>query len=1234
MQHATQEERDDKIVRRPTLEQFLQAFLQERNIKWMLLVGAAIVVVCSLKLVAQQWDNWHLSVKFFSILAYVAAIFGFAEASERMLGLRATSTTLRGVTLFLIPISFLSIGWLSSQQSISLLAWFATVALGVAVASWIADSILKQLLSGRQPTYQICFMLLCVIGGIPDSYAIPGVVIASTTWLLGTLGIIKINRHIYWLEQQYRSTLAHRFFPVALMGLQMLLLFSAKLQWIESKPWLGLAIVLCAIPLAVTTKSLLKVYRSRTGGLLATWPASAAVSLVICLLMATTGVILASNLLVELGPNLMLLVPSCFLAAGIFGWAAFESKQPVFTAIGLVLILIGYVVSPAWFSDFARGVANTAAVGLNESKLPIAFYGLTCMPLMLGWSFAARWLVAKSSKPIQGDWSFFYRPLIWGANLLAIALLLISVSNTKAMFLIPVIYVVFYTAQALLWNDRRYMAGVLFSASVAVYSFIPFAKAMFGSTIDANYSFLLLGVWCNLLFVLPFDRVFQRLHEPRPFTSYLPVWRGQPIQLANVFGIVILTGISLVLMVNVIDLGLSAMTPAVWAWLAIVLAGHAICTFTTRSYIAGVFQGVVWTFAIGLAAALYKLNVESSIALFTAVTTIASAVGYLLTRNSDLGFRWIDTANSKELLTRRIRPAFIPAGSCWDAFFVPARDWFSVLAMACCGIHIAILVMNHLDLRGSPLSWPIALVMVWLAGNIVVVRLPVAVSILGVFLPLVITGGLIDLRLFKVDFEVLPFVWSIVLGCIALPVKFWFPRTADTRPLLKWWDATIALWFIGVLLLCSLPYDPLLAGAGALSLGIMYVLYQPPLNSRRFGVGAILLNCFLFLLVCQAIRISFWNVIFSAGWFRIYAVPVPLLSVFAFNLLVIQALMPRLNAGIRRFWEVVLVFMIARMLCYVCIGHHGQPGWIIAGGILLILLSTVELSKAFNYQREDRVWLSLAYLFGAIVLAMVQNPINSLVPLIPLGCTCLAIALAWASERSIASRDWKFANRPFRLAAMGITCCLAINFLLSHTLGNPGTNKSITTLCLFLGAFYTGMEGYSTRSEWSLWGFLVLINAGIASWTRTAGYNDFQFYLVPMGLSLIAMVELLRSRLPQATAQNMRLVGSLVILVSPMVQIVQGSWWHLISLMILSVLVMLLAIGMRIKVLMATGAAFLIIDLASILVRTAIDKPGALWVTGLSIGVVVIAMAAICEIYRDRIRARIRELSDELATWS
>lgn len=1231
MQHATQQERDDKTVSRPTLEPFLQAFLQERNIKWMLLVGAAIVVVCSLKLVAQQWDNWHLSVKFFSILAYVAAIYGFAEASERMLGLRATSTTLRGVTLFLIPISFLSIGWLSSQQTISPLAWISTVAFGVGVAGWISDSILKQLLSGRQATYQTCFLLLCVIGGIPDSFAISGVVIASTTWLLGTVGIIKINRHIFWLEKQYRSTLAHRFFPVALMGLQMLLLFTAKLQWIESKPWFGLAIVLCAIPLAVTTKSLLQVYRTRTGGLLVTWPVSAAILLVISLLMATTGVILASNLLIELGPNLMLLVPSCFLAASIFGWAAIESKQPVFTAIGLILVLTSYVVSPAWFSDLARGVANSAAVGLNETKLPLAFYGVTCMPLMLGWSIAARWLASKSKKPMQGDWSVFHVPLNWGANLLAIALLLVSVSNTKAMFLIPVLYVGFYIVQALLWNDRRYMAGVFFAASIAVYNAIPFGKVMFEWTIDANYSFLLLGVWCNILFVLPFDRFFQRLKEPQPF---LPIWRGRPVPMAHVFGMVLLTGLSLALIVHALDSGRDSMTLAAWAWLAFVLAGHAVCTFTTRSYIAGVFQSVFWTFAIGLVGSLWKLDVESWIALFSAITAIVSSVGYLLTRNSDLGFRWIDTARSEELPAHGIRPHFVPAGGRWDAFLVPARDWFSVLAMACCGIHIARLALDHSALRGTPLSWPVVLMMVWLVGNIVVVRLPVAVSILGVLLPLVFTGGLLNTKVLGLDYEVLPFAWSVILGCITLLANFWFPRKTDTRILLKWWDATVTLWCIGILVLCSLPYHPLLSVAGALALGILYVLHQPALSSLRFGAGAILLNCFAFVLVCQAIKIPFWDVVFSAGWFRIYSAPVPLLPVFALNLLAIQSLLPKLHVGVRRFWEVILIFMMAKMLCCVCIGHHRQPEWIIAGGILLVLLSFVALRKAFDKQREGGVWLSLSYLFGAILLAMVQNPFRDLNPFLPLGYTCLAISLARASERSLFNKDWRFANRPFRLAAMGITCCLAVNFLISHAIGNPGTSQSITTLCLFLGAFYTAMEGYTTKSEWSLWGFLVLINAGIASWTRAAGYSDLQFYLVPMGLSVIAMVELLKSNLPKATAQNMRLVGSLVILVSPMTQIVQGSWWHLISLMILSVLVVLLAIGLRIKVLMATGTAFLLVDLLAILVRTAIDRPGVLWLTGLSIGVVVIALAAACEIYRDRIRSRIRELSDELATWS
>ncbi|MCP4510334.1 MAG: hypothetical protein GY826_28505, partial [Fuerstiella sp.] len=39
-------------------ERFLNSFFQEKNIKWMLVVGAAIVFCSSLMLVTKNWPSW------------------------------------------------------------------------------------------------------------------------------------------------------------------------------------------------------------------------------------------------------------------------------------------------------------------------------------------------------------------------------------------------------------------------------------------------------------------------------------------------------------------------------------------------------------------------------------------------------------------------------------------------------------------------------------------------------------------------------------------------------------------------------------------------------------------------------------------------------------------------------------------------------------------------------------------------------------------------------------------------------------------------------------------------------------------------------------------------------------------------------------------------------------------------------------------------------------------------
>ena len=85
---------------------------------------------------------------------------------------------------------------------------------------------------------------------------------------------------------------------------------------------------------------------------------------------------------------------------------------------------------------------------------------------------------------------------------------------------------------------------------------------------------------------------------------------------------------------------------------------------------------------------------------------------------------------------------------------------------------------------------------------------------------------------------------------------------------------------------------------------------------------------------------------------------------------------------------------------------------------------------------------------------------------------------------------------------------------------------------------------------------------------------------------------------------------------------------------LVAVAVILLAIGMRLKALVHTAAAFLFVDLVAMVIRSTIDHPGMLWGVGLVVGAAVITLAAVCENHREQLLSRIRILSAELAAWS
>jgi len=146
--------------------------------------------------------------------------------------------------------------------------------------------------------------------------------------------------------------------------------------------------------------------------------------------------------------------------------------------------------------------------------------------------------------------------------------------------------------------------------------------------------------------------------------------------------------------------------------------------------------------------------------------------------------------------------------------------------------------------------------------------------------------------------------------------------------------------------------------------------------------------------------------------------------------------------------------------------------------------------------------------------------------------------------------------------------------------------------------------------------------------------SDPPLIMIPIGASVLLLVELLRRDIPTSMHDPLRYLGALIILVSPVFNIVEGSWIALLTLMVLSVAIMLAAIGIRVRALVYTGTAFLFADLVAMVVRGSIDHPNLLWLAGIGCGAAVLTLGAICENNRERVLQRMRALSSELESWN
>ncbi len=195
-------------------------------------------------------------------------------------------------------------------------------------------------------------------------------------------------------------------------------------------------------------------------------------------------------------------------------------------------------------------------------------------------------------------------------------------------------------------------------------------------------------------------------------------------------------------------------------------------------------------------------------------------------------------------------------------------------------------------------------------------------------------------------------------------------------------------------------------------------------------------------------------------------------------------------------------------------------------------------------------------------------------------------------------------------------------------------HAALETLAIFGSAMVWFVYGRINKLDRFVVAAAIVMNLGLGRLWYSLSLTDAQFYLVPLGLTVIGLVELLRRDIHAKAHDPLRYAGALLVLASPCFDILGGSWLHMLSLMVLSVLIVLIAIGLRLRALVHAGTAFLLIDLVAMVIRSSIDRPGMLWAIGLLVGVVVIAIAAICERNREQVLSRIRMLSAQLATWN
>lgn len=1215
---------------RSQLLRFLDSFFQERNIKWMLVVGTMILFGSSMMLVTSRWASYAPVSKNLILLGYTAAVFAAAQISYWQLALRRTGTVLMSLTLLLVPINFLALHHIRTPLALDPLEILAQTALlaVTGIGGWLAARrIFGHFLRGNQPTFTACYLTLCLAGAVVADLPLtwwPGVVLFL--WATFAIGTVKVNRHIFWLIEEHRLPRIFGFFPIALLGTQFLtLLYVTCLSAHIPFEWMGLAAVLVAVPVLLTADTVARVFQERTGNLVRPLPWSIVAPLLVGLGLCAGGVCMATSGM----PRPYALVPTAALAACMMAVIARRTGQAGFVWAMLAGTVVAYNFSPVFFQSLARAAVHHGAMAVHEPRLPYAFYGLTYLPLLIVATFGS-FLAAKRGSDL------FARPLRHFAVGVPCLLLAVAFSHPKAVFPVGAAMVAVFALQTMLFRDRRLILASIIAFIAAAFGFTTFAAEVLGFPLAAGMHLICLGMAAAVL-------LFPGWLIDRWSARWITTSKNPAGSLSLEPSAAMCQGASLVL---------ALLTSCVWiSHYGVMQLDHGVVSTVSGALLSAllVTHTVRWL-ARGLGEIALCFTVLTGLVHLAAngaqAATMISAGTLAL-----LAF-WV--------LARVLQSA--PKQRISEAFVVPLLNVSLAGLSGAMVYYVAVLAAATMG-RGEPVSYLCSLLTVAWAFDAAhrtgepVLAAAACFGLLGVVSQLLATSiGIPE------AWNWLPVAWNAT-AVAAIPIAArgrtsvtqltslpalspaQTSRLAADRAVLSPVRA-ISLAILGITAVASLAvFTPPLRIAGLIAVAGLVLFARSHDSSALRRVALYLLN-WQFLAVLMQVFAPDLTSVAQLSWPILASCWLPVSLCAGLSLLASQLESPGdkdAGGGDEGDLEAAFAPMHRAMLrLLVCSSMIASLQFMTFGlNVVQVAVAAIafgaiiasELLAACQTQDERRVWLAeiaLAAAAGYFAMFGVIAFASGWSMFILVGGAFLAWALGQLSGRG---RFTAVLRTPLIQTAMVLPLAAVFVGVARHLLVAPGVWLGLNSLALLLAAGFYFWRGIEQAQKWLLVLSAVIVNVALTLLWRDLEWSDPQFFMMPLGISILALVQLLKEEIPVSQHAPLRYLGALTILVSPTFHIVSGSWIHLWTLMAASVGVTLLAIGLRVRALMYTGTAFLVADLIAMVVRGSIDRPSLLWAAGIALGGAVLALAAFCERHRESLLQRLRYLACELEAW-